>query len=582
MIYQNNTKISMQFNKDRIKKQVLPLLGLLLVIILYLPVLIMKENALFIIHDQMDGEILVYIEQVKNCGKNIIPELLGGISSTALTPASPGTLLFYFLFKPVEAYIFNYIFVAIVAYVGMYLCVEEIWGEKWIAVIVAVVFSILPFYSVYGLSIMGQPLFFYACYNIFKDKGSLKSYVIIIFFAFFSSLVLVGYADILILFFSSVVESIRKRKNARGLWIATVVLTGTYVIEFHKLLCEMFSPFTSYVSHKSEIVVKAKPLMATFKDIFENGMYHAASCHKDILFACIVVGVVLLLYSHPAVEKKYVNCFIGLFGAAVGIAFFYAGWNYWPIVNIRNKMGGLFVSFQVDRFYWLYPGIWYLLFAGTLYFIWKTSTKKWSKMIVCLVFVILVGKNVYTSSTVKVNIDRFILKQNYTAEGYQTWKKFYSEQLFENIKKYIGKPVEEYKVGSIGLYPSIAMYNGFYCIDGYSNNYDVKYKHEFRKIISKELEKNSSLRSYFDDWGNRCYLFAAEIPYEYQITKNDDRTLKGIELNVEQLKKMGCEYLFSALPIESDTMKDEIEFCRKFTEKDSPYSIYLYKININE
>ena len=53
------------------------------------------------------------------------------------------------------------------------------------------------------------------------------------------------------------------------------------------------------------------------------------------------------------------------------IAGFYALWHSNRIVSFRNNVGGLLVEFQFDRFYWLYPVIWFLLLAYSLYFLWK-------------------------------------------------------------------------------------------------------------------------------------------------------------------------------------------------------------------
>ncbi|MBM6972264.1 hypothetical protein H6A17_14720, partial [Mordavella massiliensis] len=102
-------------------------------------------------------------------------------------------------------------------------------------------------------------------------------------------------------------------------------------------------------------------------------------------------------------------------------------------------------------------------------------------------------------------------------------------------------------------------YNGLSCIDGYSNNYSVSYKHEFRKIIGKELEKNENLKTYYDGWGNRCYLFAAEIPYMYTIHKDSGIVLKNLNLDVSALKELECDYLLSAVEIDSSNMQGEME-----------------------
>lgn len=42
---------------------------------------------------------------------------------------------------------------------------------------------------------------------------------------------------------------------------------------------------------------------------------------------------------------------------------------------------------------------------------------------------------------------------------------------------------------SVGIYPAAAAYNGFHCLDGYSNNYPLEYKHAFRQIMEGELDK---------------------------------------------------------------------------------------------
>ena len=88
-----------------------------------------------------------------------------------------------------------------------------------------------------------------------------------------------------------------------------------------------------------------------------------------------------------------------------------------------------------------------------------------------------------------------------------SYKQFYSVELFEQIKKEINKPLESFRVASIGIEPMVAQYNGFYTLDGYYPDYSKSYKQKFRKIMAKELEKAPFLKNYFDNWGGRCYLF---------------------------------------------------------------------------
>ena len=115
---------------------------------------------------------------------------------------------------------------------------------------------------------------------------------------------------------------------------------------------------------------------------------------------------------------------------------------------------------------------------------------------------------------------------------------------------------------NIGLNPSIAIYNGFYTLDAYLSTYPLEYKHEFRKIIAPQLEKSERWTKYFDNWGSRCRLMD---------------TSTRILLNLEQFKKMGGKYIFSAYTVNINSGKD-IEFLHKFFDKESLYDIYLYQV----
>lgn len=159
-------------------------------------------------------------------------------------------------------------------------------------------------------------------------------------------------------------------------------------------------------------------------------------------------------------------------------------------------------------------------------------------------------------------------------DGFASIDEFYQPKLFAEIADSIGEKQENYRVVSVGLYPSIPLYNGFYCLDGYSNNYDLAYKHQFEEIIEEELGKDESLRIYFDEWGNRCYVFSSEIPKRYYIRKTENLTIKSLELDYEKLYGMGCRYILSGLPI----MDKHLEILKEFDTPSSYYRVLLYRV----
>ena len=147
------------------------------------------------------------------------------------------------------------------------------------------------------------------------------------------------------------------------------------------------------------------------------------------------------------------------------------------------------------------------------------------------------------------------------------------QDVLEQVDTYIGRDKSQYRIGHIGLSPAASLVYGFHTVDGYSNNYSLVYKHAFRKVIAKELEKNPALKVYFDTWGSRCYLYSAEGD---QPLKSSDFVYENLEYDLEQLKLLGCEYLFSASEISGSMEGIVLEGV--FETAESIYRIWLYRI----
>lgn len=554
--------------------------GLGIVAMLYLPMLILGDNALLTVLDQLDGEVVGYMLSAKHLFGSAIPEIFqSGVSKTAFTPPSIINLLLYRIFPPKAAFMLNYWLVAVCAFLGMYLLSFETVGKKHIALLASVAFAVLPFYSVYGLSVMGQPLLAYAFISLYKGKKSAVFYYLLIaFFGLSSSLILVGYADLCCILLAAIILTLKKKSQAAKLWLGFVTLISVYIITNIRIITEMLSG--AELSHKSEIVQKGIPpesALTEAKNLFLHGHYHAESNHEYILLLAVVAVILWAgIFIFKRKTDKKVILLLSLIFVSAFIALFYGAFRLEITATIRNSLGGALGSFQFDRFYWLYPCIWFLVFAISLSLIEEAFGSINIIKIASAVIAVIIGGSFLVNSVVGVNIKKAVNK-SYTNENYVTWQEFYSPDLFAEIKEYIAKPCETYRVASIGLYPAVATYNGFYTIDGYSNNYSLGYKHKFRKIISAELEKEGSIKSYFDNWGNRCYLFCSEIPKKYQIKKDSGLAIQNLEIDVNAMRDLGCKYIFSALPVEN-CVELGLQFCKVFKNKQTPYEIYLYAV----
>jgi hypothetical protein len=114
-------------------------------------------------------------------------------------------------------------------------------------------------------------------------------------------------------------------------------------------------------------------------------------------------------------------------------------------------------------------------------------------------------------------------------------------------------------------------------LDTYNNFYPLSYKHEFRKIIAKELKKSPILEKYFDDWGGRCYFFVAELGKKYDFKKNSKVKIHHLQMNTSVFKQMGGQYILSAVPI-INAEENGLELKKTFDQKDSAWRIYLYQV----
>ena len=160
-----------------------------------------------------------------------------------------------------------------------------------------------------------------------------------------------------------------------------------------------------------------------------------------------------------------------------------------------------------------------------------------------------------------------------------TYKQFFDEKLFSQITNSLNiKDRGKCKTVVLGIHPAITEYNGFYTLDSYKVNYPLEYKHKFRKVIAKELEKDESIKDYFDKWGSRCYVFSSELGKQYLYGKNSNkRYVEHLQIDIETLKNLGCDYIFSAVKINNaDQLK--IKYISRYTTPDSFWEIYVYKV----
>lgn len=614
--------------------------GLILACLFMVPFLLLGTGSIITYHDQLDGELLNYILASKYLFTDIrvYPELMNGLPAAGAVPPAPLFVLLYVIFRPFTAFMVSQWILYLIAFSGMYLLLSKLTGKEFISFGISVIFMLLPFYPVYGLCIPGQPLLLYAVlslHEISRKEGANPSlpgtghsfrkyhilfyYLLIVLYGTASSPVLVGFACLLVLGLWAVFESVAalRRGNAipLSLWSCLAVLLITYVVFNFGLIRQVLFPQSTYISHKTELVLSAQEPVSYFKEIFGTGISYAQSYPAVLL---LLAALCLLLFLFRLVAGQRAAQFSDspssvqgsnmFFKAALTLLFiiiiclfavFYHG-SF--MTGLRNSSGGVLKTFNLDRVCWLLPTAWCILAAYLLAFVAdffesrpdpvlpqnaEITASSHSRFRIPLLNAVLRqgivfatlglwGITILSHSAAYPNLSKLIKGGNYYALD---WKSFFAEDIFSQIDDAIGKPKESYRVVSIGIYPAAASYNGFYCLDGYSNNYPLSYKHTFRQIIEGELEKSDYVRALFDNWGNRCYITTAEQADYYTFEKKWNSVIYDLDLNADVLRELNCQYVFSAAYL-MNAEENGLSLLQEtpFETEGSWYHIYVYEV----
>ncbi len=567
-----------------IKTTHLFMLGLLILCISFLPAFFLGTDSIVPYHDQLDGEIISYIYQAKYLfsGENVLPEFLNGAQKTALVPPAPLAVLFFCVLPPFGAYTLLQITIQFFAYIGTFLLIHRFTGNKYISLITALLYTFIPFLPVYGLSQYGIPMLLVCFHNLYTHRHTVLSYLYIALYAGMSSLVLCGFAwiltgFILVLYFLFT-KKMRKQIPLVSSFLWMLVI---YIAENLSLILQLLGLRNTFRSHKEEYILTSNPFLPQFITHFKEIGAHAPDYHTWII--PLVFGTILfsLIYRKKLTEQTRSLCKWLIIHISL-IAIICAAASVWTtpfMVSIRENTGAL-KSFQFTRILWLTSALWYIAFGLCLSILWSVRTFfKWFTYAFSFVIIGILSFQCLKGSFLKPCLQELLLPEYETI----SWSDYFALGVMEQVEDYIytheKKEIHEYKVASLGIDPSAALYHGFYCVDGYSNNYPLEYKHRFRQVIAPELALSDWLTSYYDDWGNRCYLFSSEIPGYFNIEKGSF-WFNHLQIDTNSLKDLGCDYILSAAYI-VNAEEINLSLLREeaFETESSYYRIYLYKIN---
>src|SRR5690606_35820929 len=136
--------------------------------------LILGEDSFVTIHDNLDSEIPWRFALAHNQNPNTVAQIMNGLPVSFMVSQLNVVYAFFTIFSPFKAYIFTEALVHAVAFLGMYLLLHwhfraYLQHSKLLISGIALCFSLLPFYNIYGLSVAGQPLLL-ACFLNLQNR----------------------------------------------------------------------------------------------------------------------------------------------------------------------------------------------------------------------------------------------------------------------------------------------------------------------------------------------------------------------------------------------------------------------------
>jgi hypothetical protein len=572
-----------QHNSHTLNRRVMLLVVALATMVCYFaPFLLLGGRSYFYIEDNLDDEFVTNYLLVKTGkalvldGATPIDNIMNGIPRGTLPSGLNVPILLFYVFPPARAYIVNFILVHTIGFCGMFLLLRKHFLPKdddyLLAGAISICFFLIPYYTVFGATVAGQPLLAYAFLNIRKKEGSWKDYLVILLFPFWSTTVLIAPFAAIAFALILTVDWVRTRRLNKQFLIAILFFISVYAALQYQLVASILGEHIGshpWVSHRIAYnrwtsFSISHDIWKTF-DIISTTNFHTGRFSTIPAIIAFAAALGLLLAGKRRMSLVDVLAIAILL---VGLEYGFWAWLFrWFGWILRNSQ-----AFYGSRFFFLLPLLWMLVFALSLK---ELKRVKWGLAFTWCLIAIQAVVILEFNTEFKHTANILIGNEKHVYEP--SFDRFFAQDLFNEIDRYIGRPKQSYRVVSLGMYASISEFNGFYTVDGYLNNYSLAYKQEFRKIISKELDKSADLKEFFDGWGSRCYIFSSEIGENSWAAAQDHIVVHNLELNTNQLRAMGGEYVISAARIENNAQIG-LRLEKEFYSPTSFWHIYLYYV----
>jgi hypothetical protein len=505
----------------------------------FFPLAILGHDAKVRVHDHLDSNV-ASIKAMLDRDLFLSSPLertecvLGGVPRASLYGNYDLGVVVYALFGMTWGNLINQALIALIAWFGMHSLLWRVSKQlplshslRWA---LSLFYSLLPFWSC-NASVAGLPLLFSVLWRAHDNDLRVRDWFILISMPFYSSVVLVG-IFVILLWFLIWLRLAATGRPAAKLFLGLSLYSLCSVLSHWPLLAK--AVFSNDVSHRTQFLVDSdtfsSALGSTLK-ILTDGQDHAASLHVFFLPLIAVAGWIQWRKQTYAPLYRWILIFL------VSTAVIYGFLRFDSFASMSDFIMK-FVPVQLQRFHYLHPMAWVILFAVSS----AIAISHWGPRGRLISFLSL------PPAFALIIAEHPLIKYRNSPSIQQ----YYSPQLFDQMKSDIGLELVKSGCISIGIHPAVPLYNGLTCIDGYLPDFPLQHKLRFRKLIEPEIRNNRQLLEYFDNWGSRCYAFTCSLQRDFMISNDDDRVIPEPNFSWDIFRSMGGRWVLSSAAIDLD------------------------------
>ena len=225
---------------------------------------ILGSRSYFTLQDNLDDEFVTNYLLVQTGtalafdGATPIANIMNGLPRATLPSGLNVPILLFYVFKPAWAYIVNFILVHIIAFCGMFLLLRRHFltedDDYLLAGAISICFFLVPYFTIFGLTVAGQPLLAYAFLNVRSGQDIWKDYLIILAYPLWSTMVLIAPFAATALGLILAIDWVRSHRLNKKFLFSIVFLISVYSVLQYQLVDSILGAHLGshpWVSHRT-------------------------------------------------------------------------------------------------------------------------------------------------------------------------------------------------------------------------------------------------------------------------------------------------------------------------------------------